>query len=261
MKNVVFIPNISLNNGRSKGYHYSIKSWSKWCKLNDIELFEWTEPIADPESLKITLQRYWVHDILEYNNINYDQVLIVDADTIIHPSTPNFFLETENKFSVVVNNGCYEWVTRSIREWGTNLFPEEEYIKPWNYFNGGFQITNKLHKHFYKQVQNFYLENSILISKLSGIIKAGTDQTIINYLSKIHNVEKKLLPECYNLQDLFRKNLLHIPGHSWFEDNLNFINAGWIYHFNAIPSNPRDTFYWMERTYKHLFNETENNQY
>ena len=60
--------------------------------------------------------------------------------------------------------------------------------------------------------------------------------------------------ECYNLQDLFRKNLLHIPQHSWFSDELHFLNAGWIYHFNAIPQNPRDVSYWLERTYKELIN-------
>jgi len=52
---------------------------------------------------------------------------------------------------------------------------------------------------------------------------------------------------------LFRKNLLYIPGHSWFSDKLHFLDAGWVYHFNAIPKNPRDVSYWMERTYKHLY--------
>ena len=29
--------------------------------------------------------------LLKENNIEYDQVLIVDADTIVHPDCPNFF--------------------------------------------------------------------------------------------------------------------------------------------------------------------------
>ena len=70
------------------------------------------------------------------------------------------------------------------------------------------------------------------------------------------NIDVKILPQCYNLQDLFRKNLLHIPGHSWWEDNLdNLYNSAWIYHYNAIPSNPRDVTYWMKRTYEELYNE------
>ena len=94
MKNVVFIPNIDLKNGRNNSYHFSVKSWQQWCDRNNATLIEWKEPITDPNYLKVTLQRYWVHDILQHNNIDYDQVLIVDADTIIHPDAPNFFLET-----------------------------------------------------------------------------------------------------------------------------------------------------------------------
>ncbi len=252
MQNVVFIPNIDAGDGRNQPYHYSVQSWKYWCEKNNAILVEWKDPIADPKSLKITLQRYWVHDILNHNQIDYDQVLIVDADTIIHPDAPNFFNETSHKFSVVLNNGCYEWTTRSIENWGNALFPKEPKLHPWKYFNGGFQITNKSHIPFYNFVKDFYLNNIKSINEWNNIIKAGTDQTIINYLAQIYKVDTNYLPECYNLQDLFRKNLLHIPGHSWFPDELLFTKAGWIYHFNAIPQNPRHVSYWLERTYKEL---------
>jgi len=91
MKNVVFIPNINLGNNRSNPYHYSVKSWKKWCDKNDIICLEWTEPIMDSNIFPIIMQREWVFDIVEHNNIDYDQILIVDADTIIHPDCPNFF--------------------------------------------------------------------------------------------------------------------------------------------------------------------------
>ena len=252
MKNIVFIPNVDLGNGRNQPYHYSIKSWQKWCDKNNVQLIEWADTIADPEHLKVTLQRYWVHDILEHNGIDYDQVLIVDADTIIHPDAPNFFEETDGKFCVVVNNGCYEWTTRSIQNWGDALFPTQPKIKPWKYFNGGFQITNKTHRPFYDKVKDFYLTNINTINQLNDQIKAGTDQTIINYLTQLFQIEVNYLPECYNLQDLFKKNLLHIPGHSWFTDELHFVKAGWVYHFNAIPQNPRHVAYWLERTFNEL---------
>jgi len=253
MKNVVFIPNVDLGNGRSTPYHYSVKSWKTWCASNGVECIEWDEPITDVSKFKITLQRYWVHDILEHNGIDYDQVLIVDADTIIHPNAPNFFDETDGKFGAVLNNGCYEWTTRSIEQWGDALFPNEPKVQTWNYFNGGFQITNKSHIPFYKEVQKYYWDNIDTINEWGDKIKAGTDQTIINYLTQIHKVETTYMNECYNLQDLFRKNLLHIPNHSWFSDELHFLNAGWVYHFNAIPQNDRHVSYWMERTYNELY--------
>lgn len=254
MKNVVFIPNIDLGNSRSEPYHYSIKSWKNWCDKNGVTLIEWKEPITDPNYLKVTLQRYWVHDILKHSEIEYDQVLIVDADTIVHPKCPNFFNETSGKFSVVVNNGCYEWVTRSIKNWGDSLFPNQPKVEPWKYFNGGFQITSKHHIEFYDFVKNYYIKNIETINKLNNVIRAGTDQTIINYLTRQFGVEVQYLPECYNLQDLFRKNLIHIPGQSWIPDELLFTNAGWIYHFNAIPQGPRNASYWLERTYKQIIN-------
>lgn len=250
--NIVFIPNIDLGNGRSNPYHYSIKSWQRWCDKNNVKLIEWKEPIMDTNKFKVTLQRWWVLDILEYNNIDYDQVLVVDADTIIHPNCPNFFNETNNKLSGVLNNGCYEWTYRSIREWN-KLFLDQPPVSVWKYINGGFIIGNKSTKNIYDTIKHFYLKNINLINDLTKQIKAGTDQTIINYIIQQNNFEVNYLPECYNLQDLFRKNLLHITGHSWFSDELHFINAGWIYHFNAIPQNPRHVSYWMERTYKYFY--------
>tara|TARA_R110000803_G_scaffold197578_1_gene261159 strand:+ start:202 stop:966 length:765 start_codon:yes stop_codon:yes gene_type:complete len=252
--NVVFIPNVKLNDNRNSPYHYSVKSWKSWAEnYDDVMVIEWTDPIMDPAEFKITLQRYWVHDILEHNGIDYEQVLVVDADTIVHPDCPNFFEETNGEFSVVLNSGCYEWTTRSITDWGNALFPNQSKIKVWEYFNGGFQITSKKHIDFYKTVQNYYLNNIDKINEYGNKIKAGTDQTIINYLVSNEGVNKKYLPECYNLQDLFRKSLLHIPGHSWFKDELGFLEAGYVYHFNAIPQNERHVAYWMERTYKELY--------
>ena len=226
--NIVFIPNISVGDGRNTPYHYSVKSWTKWAEQYvDVKVIEWTEGICPPSELKITLQRYWVHEILDSNGIEYDQVLIVDADTIVHPNAPNFFEETDGEFSVVLNNGCSEWLTRSIRDWGNSLFKNEPKVKPWKYFNGGFQITSKKHVEFYNTVKSYYLENQREILQLSDKIKAGTDQTIINYLVQREDVKVKYLPECYNLQDLFRKNLLHLPGHAWWKDELLFLDAGW----------------------------------
>jgi hypothetical protein len=254
--NIIFIPNIDANDGRSKPYYLSIESWKRWAAKHDnIQVIEWTDPIMPPTEMKITLQRYWVFDILRHNNIEFDQVLLVDADTIIHPDCPNFFLETENKFCGVLNSGCYEWMLRSITEWGAALFPNHTPIKVWNYINGGFLIFNKNHDELLKKIQTFYLDNLNMINILTNKIKAGTDQTIINYLLQQHKVETKLLPECYNLQSMFYKHLLHFPGQSWWPDDLIYLDAGWIYHFNAIPQNTRDDLYWMERTFKKLYKE------
>ena len=260
MKNGVFIPNIDLGNGRSTPYHYSVKSWQTWCDKHDVELVEWTEPIMDHNNFPIIYQREWVFDILEHNEIDYDQVLIIDADTIVHPDCPNFFERTNHKYTAVVNNGCFEWVTRSINAWGHFMFTDMEKPKVWEYFNTGFIIANKEHKPFFKTIQEFYLENVERLfeirnnEKYDGLPIPGVGQTCVNFLVKKHDIKMTYLPERFNLTDLFRKNMLHIPGHNdWSKDELIYKDTGYIFHFNAIPKNERHAEYWMKRTYEEWY--------
>ena len=70
----------------------------------------------DIEQFPIIYQREWVLDILEHNGVDYDQVVVVDSDTIIHPDTPNFFNLTEHKLTAVHNEGCYDWIIRSMEK-------------------------------------------------------------------------------------------------------------------------------------------------
>ena len=254
MKNIVFIPNINLGNNRNKSYYYSIESWKKWCDKNGCELLVWEDLILPIEEMKITWQRYYLFDILKSNNIDYDQILMADADTIVHPDCPNFFKDTEYKYCGVMNDGDYEWVLRSIRGFGDMLFDGKR-IYPWNYINGGFQIVNKNHINFFESMKEYYSKNKQEIISTISQLKTATDQTILNFMLKINNVDIKILPNCYNLQDLYRKNLLYIHEQCWWTDELHFLNAGWIYHFNAIPQNPmeRDANYWIKRTYNEVY--------
>ncbi len=260
MKNVVFVPNIDLGNGRATPYHYSVKSWQTWCDKHDVKLVEWTEPIMDHNNFPIIYQREWVFDILEHNEIDYDQVLIIDADTIVHPDCPNFFERTNHEYTAVVNNGCFEWVTRSINAWGHFMFTDMEKPKVWEYFNTGFIIANKEHKPFFKTIQEFYLENVERLfeirnnEKYDGLPIPGVGQTCVNFLVKKHDIKMTYLPERFNLTDLFRKNMLHIPGHNdWSKDELIYKDTGYIFHFNAIPKNERHAEYWMKRTYEEWY--------
>ena len=76
MKNIVFIPNIKLGDGkRSLSYDYSIKSWEYFCKKNNCELLVWEDLLYPIDYMKITWQRYYLFDILEANNIDYNQIL------------------------------------------------------------------------------------------------------------------------------------------------------------------------------------------
>jgi len=73
-------------------------------------------------------------------------------------------------------------------------------------------------------------------------------------LGKTTWYKDKLFTRKIQLTDLFRKNLLHIPGHNgWSKDELIYKDVGYIFHFNAIPKNDRHVEYWMKRTYEEWF--------
>ncbi len=255
MKNVVFIPNIDLGDGRNSSYHYSVSSWKKFCEKNDCELVVWEELICPIEQMKITWQRYYMFDILELNEIDYDQILIVDADTIVHPDCPNFFNTTDHKYSVVRNNGSFEWTRRSMDGFSNLLFDGKVPFNVWDYFNCGFQIVNKNHKKFFEYVRDYYLDNQVKVQGAIQQVRAGTDQTLLNFLTRLQNIDLNYLPIEYNLQDLHSKQLLYIHENCWWPDELIFENCGWVFHFNAIPQNPmgRDANYWIKRTYEEFY--------
>ena len=252
MRNVVFIPNINLGDNRSNPYRYSIASWEKWCDKNNCDLVVFDEPICSVEEMKITWQRYYVLEILENSSIDYDQVLMVDADTIVHPDCPNFFELTEHKFCAVHNEGSYDWVCRSVENYHKYLFSDIEIpFSVFEYINTGFLIFNKNHKKFLKEFIDFYNKNRDTIISLQNTFHVGTCQPVLNYFTRIKNVDMKLLPYEFNMVDLYRKEVL--------DNELTMTNVGWVYHYNAIPPEFKqqtgDVEYWMKKTYNYLYGE------
>ena len=225
MKNVVFIPNINLGDGRNNSYHYSVESWKRWCDKNNFELLVWEDLLYPVDYMKITWQRYYLFDILNANKIDYDQILMVDADTIVHPDCPNFFEMTDGKYCGVFNNGSYDWLLRSIENYSKYAF-SNQMIDWTKYINGGFQIFNKNHKQFHNEILNIYSNNSEIFKQLQNTFHTGTDQTPLNFFLQTMNVDVKILPYEFNMQDMFRKEILL---------GYVFTKIGWVYHFNAIP--------------------------
>tara|TARA_B100001094_G_C18030905_1_gene720069 strand:+ start:171 stop:941 length:771 start_codon:yes stop_codon:yes gene_type:complete len=251
-KNIIFIPAIDAGRGRHNAYQYSIKSWQKWAEKHNAEVVVWDEQLYTWDEMTIPWQRYHLFKILEHNNIAYDQVLMVDSDTVIHPDTPNFFEFTERKYVGVLDLGCWEWTGRSLRHYKElfNGFKVDRGL----YFNGGFQIVNETHKEFFNEVLDFYSKNQDILreKQKSGL---GTDQTPINYLVQTKNIDLKIFPSTYNLHHMVSKNLLNF-GQSWWGDSLeNLYDQAWVYHFNAMPANnlKRDTDYFIKRSYEELW--------
>jgi len=250
-KNIIFMMDIDLggegryNSTRRLPYKYSINSWKEWSAKNNAEVFLLTDLLLPYEDMGICWQRYYLFDILEANDIDYDQVLMIDADTIVHPDCPNFFEMTDYKFTGVHCDASYDWVCRSIENYSKHIF--ENHMMPfWNYIDCGFMIVNETHKEFFKQVVEFYHTNKDGFKELEKL-HVGTDQTPVNIMIDKHDIPLKLLPYEYNMVDMVRKEILG--------EDLLFTKIGWIYQFNCIPNNEGDkaTYYWMKRTYEELY--------
>ena len=242
-KNVIFMINI-VQDERSKnqGYEFSINSWKRYAETNSCELFVLNQHI-DSEYMKPQWIKMYILDILDSNNIDYDQVLYVDSDTIIKPDAPNIFDLSENKFCAVANYGDYDWVLRSIENYSKELF--DNYSFPYyKYFNSGVLLFNKTHKEFFKQIQNFYEWNHSKILWMQKNYGVGNDQPVFNFfVNKYLYEDFKLLGYEWNMQDLNRSELIG--------DDLLFTKYGYIYHFNCgIKPNPG---VWLEKTYNKLY--------
>ena len=106
-KNIVFIINVKTGAGKPE-YEISIESWRRWCDKNEVEVVFLDEPVLPMEDMHIIWQRYFLFDIFDFNEIEPNQVLLVDADTIVHPDCPNFFNQTEDKYCLIHDDGSYD---------------------------------------------------------------------------------------------------------------------------------------------------------
>jgi len=247
--NIVFLINIHnpAKPNRTNGYDLSIQSWTNWAKKNGCEVFVLTEPVVDLSLMSPIIMRHYVFDLLDNSGIEYDQICMVDADTIVHPDCPNFFELTDLKFCAVHNDGDYDWLIRSLENYQFEFNTKP--ITPdmvWSYFNTGFMVTNKDYEFLHKRVLDFYWDNQSKIVSVQKKYGVGTDQPLINMVvNNSDDVDVKLLPYQFNMQDLARKNVL--------DDRLLFTKIPGIYHFNAVSGGSDEVNYWLNKTYNHLW--------
>lgn len=249
MKNIIFIINIKNPSrpDRDKMYGLSIESWKRWAENNNSEVFVLEEPVVPIDQMTPIIQRHYVFELLENEGIEYDQILMVDADTIVHPYCDNFFNQTYHQFCAVHNDGDYDWLIRSVENYEYEFFGNSSVPidSIWSYFNTGFMITNKDFKYIHETILKFYWDNQVKIKGMHEKYGVGTDQPLINMLARHLGWNIRLLPYKYNMQDLGRKNVLN--------GGLDFCKIPGVYHFNAVPGGPEEVNRWMEKTFKYLY--------
>lgn len=252
-KNVIFLINVKHDKKFQGGgnttdgvFEYSFQSWNHYAKKHNCDIFVLDQAIMDVEYMKPNWYKMYILDILNENNIEYDQVLYVDYDTIVTPNAPNIFNLTNNNFTAVRNYGDMDWVCRSIENYSKHIFDNFKFPY-YNYFNSGVMVFNKKHEPLFKNIQMFYEENRNKLIWMQNTYCVGNDQPVFNFfINRDIPNDYKILGYEWNMQDMMRFEVLN-------EDMLH-TRYGYISHYNA--GTPPSSQYWIEKTYKHLY---ENN--
>jgi len=249
-KDIVFLVCFEQPN-RGKSYKYSVRSWQDWSKHNGASVVILDNPIVPIDKIRPNWQKYFILDLLQKESVEFDHILIADADTVVHPDCPNLFDIAGDKYSAVLNYGSLAWVYHSIELYNRMAFQEcGIQLHHYDYVNTGIQIFHYTHKDFIKGILQFVQDNYDILSGMQLKYKLGTEQTPVNYLRKLYGVELNVLDYKFNMQDLCRKEILG--------DDMLFTKLGWVYHFNAIPQGMGTADYWVEKTYKYLYGGGQN---
>ena len=244
--NIIFMINIVHDDrSRNQGYDYSVKSWKLYSKKIGAELFVLDQPLYDYSYMKPQWFKMYILDILEANEIDYDQVLYVDADTIVHPDTPDIFETTDNKFCAVRNYGCMDWLCRSLENY-SKLISDDFTFPYYKYFNSGVMVFNKKHKSLFKSIQDFYHDNHEKIKHIQNTYHVGNDQPVLNFfVNRDIPEDYKVLDYEWNMQDM---NRFEIIG-----NDMLHTRYGYVSHYNAgIKPTPG---YWLQKTFNYLYEE------
>jgi hypothetical protein len=210
--------------------HYAqlcVDFWRRWCDKNSAEFIMTMEHPADPEKTPCTVQKLYAYDILEANNIEYDQCALVDWDTFPMPNAKNIFDYTDNKFAVCLDYGYATNIIRSI-EYMQQFFPGNNTVTWDNYFNSGLYVFNKSHKAIFDKTREFCLKHDEVRKKNPELFHG--DQTTLNYI--VHATEKvTILPRSFMVHEHFLKIFLN----NYTDHHNNYIDAqSYMTHINFV---------------------------
>lgn len=232
MKNVVFIVNIK-GKYPPDFFEYCFNTWSFWTKTNNTVLFVLEKPLSGTEKLAAHLQKYYAFEVLSRNKIAFNQIAIVDADTMIKWDCPNFFNISRDSFRAVLDDELPKWVLASLTTYQF-LFPKTN-VNWWEYFNSGVMILNKSHESILAEFIQFMAvkEKDITDVHSRSDLRAGFDQTLFNFFIKEKKVKTIYLPKIFNFYHLSRKKML---------DKKEFIDCSYVWHFNGIEHSERKKY-------------------
>ena len=115
------------------------------------------------------------------------------------------------------------------------------------YFHAGFVIFNKSHKDVFEKFKNVYINNVEDFAHIQATVRRGTDQTPLNYVMSMEQVDMKFLPMKYRVSHLPRKEFLNYNWQLNEDKTPFFIKYGYIWGFGGFDKTQRDKL--MEDTW------------
>lgn len=218
---------------------YCIQSWQKWANKHGAEVVTLTEPLGN-------IEPHWYKTypfrLLDHNEFEYDRVLVVDNDTLVHPDCPNFFdIVPEDEIGVVFDDTNFDWTIRSTDAYYKHVFSDFERFDTFEYFNSGFLVLSKQHKEVYDNIIDFVNTNYEKLNWVQENYGVGRDQTPLNFLlrkySKLNYMSKR-----FNCQGLISKEII---------EPHKLEKMVYVSHYNAMPREQRGTL--MKQMYNYFY--------
>lgn len=213
MRNCIIIP--SFNNFKNQ-LPYGILSWEYYGKKHNIDVIIPNKPTPDSpagNSGELGAWAKWdgVNDIIE----DYDNFLMVDADTMVRWDSPNIFQTIKiNSFNAVLDGKAGYWHFPQWRDLD-NFSPNLDL-----YFNTGLQS-------FSKEIGKSIIKNLPIYfdfwgkRHLNNIRIDAFEQTAINLIIQKLKIPTNLLSTRFN--NLVLNNY----------DDFSFVNENYIWHFTG----------------------------
>jgi len=235
-KDVIFITTLFTPGYDPKGHLYeyftfAYKTWEWWAKKNNVLIYILSESDISVEEMGPCWQRWYAHDILKREGIEYRRIAIIDADTMIRWDCPNFFDLYRDSYCGVTCE-CDHWVHKSLNQF-QHYFPGIN--MDWeNYIDNGMVLLPEESQEFCKTITDFYWENQKQLKHDEIHNYGGTDQTPVNYLAtKYYGDNIKLLSRKYNMMHMNLRGVL---------EHFIFIESGYIWQFNGFQNKDRKIF-------------------
>lgn len=197
---------------------FSYYNWKIYCKKQNIKFLHFTHIVNS--ALDRSNQIFYIYKILEENNMFFDNIAFASDNTMINSLTPNVFdIVSDNKLTFAEWDGDFAYLLTNIETYNKIYFKIDN-LDFTKFFDFGFFIVNKSHRHIFDNIIKFLEQNySSIVGKL--------DTTFIPQ-NFFFNVEYNKLPYTYNMIDMYRKEI---------QMDENIKKLGNIFNFRGISDN------------------------